>query len=193
MPGDAAHALRMTYAQYLELERSTDLRHEYLDGEVWAMAGGTTAHSLVKSNLLRAVGNALEGKPCLALDSDQKIDVAETGLVTYPDLSVTCGGLQKSARDANAIVNPTLVVEVLSPSTEARDLGFKTRHYKRLASLRQIVFVWPEERAIQVLTRADAGAWIVRDLEEHEPIVLASIDVTVTRAQVFARLEDVEG
>jgi Uma2 family endonuclease len=191
MPADVAVTLKRTYEQYLALERETGVRHEFLEGEVWAMAGGTTAHARVKTNLARAIAAALDGKPCLALDSDQKIDIVETGLATYPDLSVVCGPLQRSPRDRNAIVNPTLLVEVLSPSTEGHDLGLKRRHYQRLASLRQMLFVWPEERVVELHTRGAAGTWIVREVSSEDPIDLSSIDVSLTHAQIFARLDEV--
>ncbi len=192
MIGSAAAVLRVDYDDYLAIERRGDARHEYLDGVLRAMSRGTTAHSLVKTNVLRAVGNALEGKPGLALDSDQRIDVAATGLDTYPDLSVTCGPIDRPARDRNAITNPTLVVEVISPSTEGHDLGFKRRHYQRIPSLRQIVYVWPDQRAVEVHTRGEEGAWIVRDAAD-ETILLASIDAAITRSQLFARVDEVLG
>ncbi|MFI5301564.1 MAG: Uma2 family endonuclease [Polyangiales bacterium] len=189
MAGDAAIALRKTFDEYLAMERASDVRLQWVAGEVFAMAGETPEHSLVKSNLVASMVVALRGKPCLALDSDQKVDILEGDLATYPDLTVVCGPLARSPRDPNALTNPTLVVEVISPSTEAHDLGFKTRHYKRLASLRQILFVWPEERAVQLVTRGEAGAWIVKDIEDEE-IVIGAIDVTLKRSEVFARLEE---
>ncbi|MFI5299659.1 MAG: Uma2 family endonuclease [Polyangiales bacterium] len=183
---------RLSYDAYLALERSSDLKHEFLDGEVWAMAGGTPPHSRVKTDLLAAVSFALRGKPCLEYDSDLKVRVEATRLTTYPDLTVICGPMQRSKIDPNAATNPTLLVEVISPSTESWDTGAKFRHYGRIESLREILYIWPDDRAVQLRTRNDDGSWLMRDLKPGEPIVLGSIDVVLEQAQLFGRLDQVE-
>ena len=189
MHGDASP--KLSYEECLALEHRTGTRHEFLNGDASAIAGGTIAHALVKTNLTRAIASALDGKPCLALDSDQKIDVTATGLATYPDLSVTCGPIVRSPRDRNAITNPTVLVEVLSPSTKGHDLGFKLRHYRHIPSLRQILFAWPEERSAEVHTRGENGTWIVRSFEGNVPVELHAIDVILTHDQIFSTLTEV--
>lgn len=104
----------MTYAEYLELERRSEEKHEYLRGEVWAMAGGTPGHAKIAANVTGALIAALRGKPCGVFSSDLRVRVTETDRSTYPDVTVICGKREAAADDENAVVNPTLIVEVLS-------------------------------------------------------------------------------
>src|SRR5690349_14629015 len=108
---------RMSYAEYLELERSTGERYEYVNGEVFLTAGGTLRHSAIKTNLVVAFGSQLTSGPCRTFDGDAKIRVVATGMAAYPDLSVICGKATRHPDDPNAATNPTLVVEVLSITT----------------------------------------------------------------------------
>ncbi len=185
----ATHANNLTYEEYLALERSSDTRHEFLDGAAWAMAGGTPAHSLVKVNVTASLREALRSKPCVAYDSDLKIHVVATGLFAYPDASVVCGPLERSTVDTNAVVNPTLIVEVLSEATADFDRSTKFSHYRRIPSLREVLFVSPESRAIEHYWRNDDGTWVLRDLFDSEAIALRSIEVTLGAGELFARLE----
>lgn len=187
-----AASTRHPYDEYLALERATDTRHEFLAGEVWAMAGGTPLHSAVKANAIRALGNALANRHCREFDSDQKIRVEATDLATYPDASVICGDLQRSPVDRHAAVNPTLLVEVLSPSTTDWDLGGKFRHYTQIPALREVLYISPEDRAIELRTRQADGSWLLRKLDAGQPIVLASLQIELTFEQVFAKLEGLE-
>src|SRR5436190_3677950 len=108
----------VTYAEYLRLERETDTRYEFLDGQIWAMSGGTARHSRIKMNLGALLTSALGDGPCQPYDSDWKIRVSATGLATYPDISVVCGDIERHPEDSNAAINPAVIVEVLSESTE---------------------------------------------------------------------------
>lgn len=121
----AGPVLRMSYADYLALEASSERKHEYLRGEAWAMAGGTIEHSRLQANIGRELGVALAGKPCVVLTSDAKVRIDETDRSTYPDASVVCGPRLTSPIDRNAIINPVVIVEVLSESTERDDRGEK--------------------------------------------------------------------
>src|SRR5215203_2949758 len=127
---------RLTYAEYIQLERETETRHEFLEGQVWAMSGGTARHSRIKMNLGALLSSALANGECQPYDSDWKIRVPETGFATYPDLSVICGGIERHPEDENAATNPAVVVEVLSDSTEAWDRGTKFEHLGQIPSLR---------------------------------------------------------
>jgi len=114
---------RLTEAEYLEIERAADFKSEFFGGEMFAMAGGTPQHSLIATNLAREFGNRLKSSHCLPYNADLRIKVETTGLCTYPDLSVICGQLQFAEGTDDTVLNPTLLVEVLSPSTEAYDRG----------------------------------------------------------------------
>lgn len=156
---EAARKVGLSYADYLAIERETDIRHEFLDGEVFAMAGGTPRHSKLKTNLTMLMGNALGSGPCQPYDSDLKIRVPATGLATYPDLAIICGPLQLDEEDPNAVANPTLLLEVLSPSTAAWDRGDKFAHVEQLPSLKHYVLVSQDSPSIEHYARQDDGSW----------------------------------
>ncbi len=193
MARDAATAAHVTYEGYLALESATGAKHEYVNGAAWAMAGGTPAHARIIGNLVRALGNALEGTACVEYGSELKVRVEATGLATYPDVSVICGPLERSAVDRNAAINPTVLVEVISPSTEDWDTGGKFLHYGRIPALREVVYVWPDERRVQVRSRNEDRSWTLRDTEGHADLRLSSLGVSLAHAAIFARVEHAEG
>ncbi|MBI2567965.1 MAG: Uma2 family endonuclease [Candidatus Schekmanbacteria bacterium] len=155
---------RYGYAEYLIVEHDTGTRHEYLDGQTWAMAGGTPRHSAIKSNLQALFRNALHGTPCRPYDSDLKIRVLKTGLATYPDLAVLCGRLETHPEDPNAVTNPVLLGEVLSDDTEAWDRGGKFAHFRCITSLRHYLLLPQDSERIESYTRQEDGSW---RLTEH--------------------------
>jgi Uma2 family endonuclease len=134
---------------------------EYLDGEIFAMAGGTPEHGIAAAKLIQLLGARLPA-PCQVMTSDVKVRVQATGLSTFPDLSVVCGPLERAAEDQNAVVNPTLLVEVLSPSTEEYDRGEKLRHYQQLSSLQAVLLVALETRRVTLVRRTPTG-WAATD------------------------------
>lgn len=179
-------ARRLTYAEYLALERAEDARYEFLDGHVVAMSGGTPRHAKVKANVTAAFTVALGDGPCQAYDSDLKIRVLATGLATYPDLAVVCGDLERHPDDANAVTNPRLLVEVLSPSTQAWDRGEKFLHYRRVASLTDVVFVEPDGQRVEHYQREDDGSWRFR--EHSGDAVLEVLGVSLAIGAFFRNL-----
>jgi Uma2 family endonuclease len=176
----------MTYAEYLAAEAGADVRHEYLHGEVWAMAGGSIEHGGLAMAAAREIGQALRGRPCRAFSSDVRIRIPETDLSTYPDLSVVCGQLRTAPDDDNAITNPTLLVEVLSDSTEAYDRGAKWAHYRRIASLREYVLISQAEALIEVYRRSEAGRFELFEARAGQTIELASISTRIEVDAVYA-------
>jgi Uma2 family endonuclease len=160
MTGGTAHR-KYTIFEYVQLEEYSNVRHEYLDGQIYAMAGGTPEHGTYAANVIGLLTAQLRGRPCRVQTSDVRIRVQSTGLDTYPDVSVVCGHAERDAEDANAIVNPTLLVEVLSSSTEEYDRGEKLEHYKKISELREVVFVAHDKRSVEVVRRLDNDEWIV--------------------------------
>lgn len=136
------------------------IRHEWLDGAVWAMAGGTPDHAAIAVNVTTLLSNQLRGRPCRVFGSDLRIRVRATGLGTYPDGSVICGKVQFDPQDASrtTAINPRVVIEVLSPSTEQYDRGEKLDHYKKLPSLEEIVVVSTASKRVEVWRR-DRRGW----------------------------------
>jgi Uma2 family endonuclease len=151
---------RYSYDEYLVYERDSGLKHEYDDGEILAMAGGSRRHNALASRVSAALENGRK-EGCVAFQSDQKIRVLATGRATYPDASVVCGALQGDPADPTGatITNPTLIVEVLSPSTESDDRGAKWQHYQLIPSLREYVLVSQTERRLERYLRLPSGAW----------------------------------
>ncbi|MDX2012325.1 MAG: Uma2 family endonuclease [Myxococcaceae bacterium] len=167
------------YSDYLALEASTpEVRHECLRGEVWAMADGTPQHALYATNFLRIVGLALQGRPCAPYGSDLRVRIDATDRSTYPDGLVICGPREVSTVDANAVVNPVLILEVTSDGTEADDRGEKFAHYRHLTSLQEYVIVSHRQRRIEVYRR-EAQAWALREYRAATEVELASLGLHV--------------
>ena len=121
-----------TYEEYRRFEDTNPARHEYVDGQILAMAGGTPAHARLQAAVLFALERRLEGRPCQPFASDLRVKVVATGVATYPDVTVVCGSVETDAEDPRAVTNPTVVVEVLSDSAEAYDRGDKFEHYRQI-------------------------------------------------------------
>jgi len=181
---------RMSYADYLALERQTDVRHEYINGEAFAMAGGTPRHSKLKTNLTIEVGGALGSGACQAYDSDLKVRIVATGMATYPDLTIVCGPLERHPEDPNAIANPTVVFEVLSDSTEAWDRGAKFSHLQRVPSLQHYVLVNQGGVRVERFTRIDAATWQYSAFGPGEVVELAAIGATLEVDALYRNLPD---
>ncbi|MBL8719886.1 MAG: Uma2 family endonuclease [Myxococcales bacterium] len=175
---------RMSYADYLALEASSERKHEYLRGEAWAMAGGTIEHSRLQASISRELGVALTGKPCVVLTSDAKVRIDETDRTTYPDASVVCGPRVSSPIDRNAIINPVVLVEVLSEGTERDDRGEKFAHYRRLPSLEEYVLVSQDVRRIEVFRRTTEG-WMLVEAGPGQQLELRSIGVSLSVDAVY--------
>lgn len=177
---------RFSFDEYVELEGAATTKHEFLDGEVWAMAGGSPTHAAVAASLIRMLGEALRGRPWRVFTSDLRIRVRETGLATYPDASVVCGAIEVDPDDprGHSVSNPIVLVEVLSPSTEDYDRGEKLAHYKRIPSLREIVLVAHDDPRIDVWRRLD-DRWTLRSFRTGEAVVLESLAIALSVADVY--------
>ena len=184
--GRPAPTARMTYAEYLAAEAVAEVRHEYLNGDVWAMAGGTIEHGALALAVAGELRSALRGKPCRAFPSDVRVRIPETGLSTYPDVTIVCGELETAPEDKDAVTNPIVLVEVLSDSTEAYDRGAKAAHYRRIPSLREYVLVAQAEPRIEVQRRSEGGRWELLEARPGETIELASLGVRLDVAAVYA-------
>lgn len=176
----------MSYSAYLQAEGASDVKHEYLRGEVFAMAGGPPEHTALAVAISTELSIALRGRPCRVFGSDLRIRIEATDLTTYPDVAVVCDSLERSSLDPHAIVNPVLIVEVLSKSTEAYDRGEKFSHYRRLPSLREYLRVSSQRPLIESYARSERGTWELRDTSEGEVLTLASLpNVRLDPAVIF--------
>jgi Uma2 family endonuclease len=186
----SARRVHYTYAQYLALEEESSVRHEYLEGEIYAMAGGSPDHAALAAAVIAIVRGSLP-PGCRVFTSDLRVRVAATGLSTYPDAAVVCGRTERSSDDALAVVNPVLLVEVTSPSTEEYDRGDKLRHYRALPSLREVLFVSHRAPELTLHRREDDG-WVVLTAGPGDVLELASVAASVAVDDVYKDgLEDV--
>jgi Uma2 family endonuclease len=165
----------MTYAHYLVAEAASETRHEYLRGEVFAMAGGTPTHARLAMAVGVALSNALLGRPCGVFGSDLRIRIEATDLSTYPDAVVVCGKLEHAEADPHAAINPILIVEVLSDSTEAYDRGEKFAHYRRLPSLREYLLVSQREARLESYYKNAEGKWVLEEAGAGQTLTLRSL------------------
>lgn len=185
---EPARRISLSYDDYLALERETELRHEYLDGEAWAMAGGTIRHADIGGTLFAWLWNALRGQPCRPHNSDLKIRVPATGLTTYPDASVICGPAVVQPGFADAAINPVLLAEVLSDSTESWDRGGKFAHYRRLPTLHHYLLVSQEPRRVELFTRGDDDEWMLKEYGPGETVPLAALGLQLPVDDLYADL-----
>src|SRR5436853_2984703 len=142
------HKINHTYTEYLALEASSNVKHEFLDGQIYAMAGGTPEHAALAAAVIGLLFPQLRDGRCRAYDSDLRVRTP-SGLATYPDVTVICGPTERDAADLQAVTNPMLIAEVLSRSTEEYDAGDKFEHYKTIASLQQYVLVSHRDRSVE--------------------------------------------
>jgi Uma2 family endonuclease len=180
---EALH-LGYSFAEYVRYERDAREKHEYVRGLILAMAGGTIEHARLIAAVVGALSAQLRGKPCGTFDSNARVRVAGTGNAYYPDASVVCGTLQADPEDALSIGNPTVLVEVLSPSTASYDRTDKLSDYQRIPSLRHVVHVFHDEPRIDVWTRVE-NEWISSTHRPGESAPLPAIDCALDVTDLY--------
>jgi len=175
----------MTPERYFSIERHNSERHEYINGVMYAMAGGTILHSAIIANVTTSIRIRLRGTECTAHSSELRVLNRVTGSVLYPDLSVICGEPVLSALDKDTVVNPLVIVEVLSPSTEAYDRGAKFAHYKRLDTLQVYVLVAQDQANIQTFTR-DGDDWILAEFDGMDATLeIEALQLTAPLREIY--------
>lgn len=172
--------LRMRAEEYLAFDRASQAKHELWDGEVFAMSGASLAHNRIVRNLVRHLGNALEGMGCEVLPSDMRVRIGLRSRYVYPDVTVVCGPPQLEG-EADVLTNPNLVVEVLSPSTEAFDRGDKFAGYRSLPSVREVVLISQDARRVECYARHLDDAWILREHTGNASVSLGPVSLTLDR------------
>ncbi len=178
---------RLSPEEYLALERAAETKSDYLDGEMIAMTGASLRHSSIVTNLVLALGNQLKGGSCRVHSSDLRVLVSVTGLYTYPDIVVVCGEPVLTDKHFDTLINPSVLIEVLSPSTAAYDRGTKLEHYRRLESLRECLFVSQDRPIVEQYTRQeDRKSWLLTEVTEPTAsIALPSIGCQVAMAEIY--------
>ena len=176
----------MTTVDYLAWEAEQAERHEFVGGETFAMAGAEDRHVIVCMNLAFALRQHLSGTPCRTFMSDMRLSVAALGSYFYPDIMVTCAAADVSSPLAKS--EPTLIIEVLSPSTAAYDRGLKFSQYRSLPRLQEYVLIDLDTRAVDTYTLGADGLWVLHPFAANETVLLASVELQVTAAQLFAEI-----
>ncbi len=175
--------------EYLRLERESETRSEYFQGEVFAMAGGSPEHSVIATNIAREVSAALKASKCVTYNADLRVKVEKTGLLTYPDLSVVCGEPKFLPEDRHTLLNPTVLVEVVSESTEAYDRGKTFEHYRQISSLQEYLLVSQTEPRIEQFIRQPNGDWTLREASGVKAeLRLPSLEIVLKLSEVFAKV-----
>lgn len=177
----------VTEEEYLAYDLASDGKNELVNGEILATSGASDAHNSVVWSLSGLLYQQLRGKPCRASVADMRVRVDETGLYAYPDLVVTCGPREFAPTTPETLLNPRVLFEVLSPSTEFYDRGAKTLHYRQRESVQEIVLVHPVKRSIEHYRRIAANDWRILHLTEGD-LVLESIGATLPLATIFEGL-----
>ena len=182
----AAHPY-LTPEQYLEIERKAETRSEYYNGRMYAMSGGAFRHVQIISNFAAELHDRLRGKPCDVLSSDMRTVAA--GIYTYPDIVITCDEPRFAHGQKDTLLNPTIVIEVLSPSTEAYDRGMKSAHYRRVESLREYAIVSQIEPRVEVFRRQTNGDWVMSEYIGLDAVCrFESVDCAVPLSEIYRRV-----
>jgi len=180
----------LTPEQYLEIERKAEYKSEYYQGEMFAMTGAREAHNLIAGNLYAGIHTQLRSRACRVYSSDMRVSVSATGLYTYPDISVVCGERQFLDGQMDTLLSPTLIAEVLSPSTEAFDRGRKFEHYRSIESLRQYLLVASDRMHADLYTRQQDGGWLLTPTDgPGGALSLASVDCRIALADIYEKVE----
>jgi Uma2 family endonuclease len=178
-----ARQLHFTYAEYLALEEGSPVRHEYLDGEIYAMAGGSPDHAALAAAVIGALREQLP-PGCRTFTSDLRVRIPASGLSTYPDAAVVCGRSERATDDGLAVVNPVLLVEVTSASTEDYDRGEKLRHYMQIPTLREVLIVSHRGPRL-TLHRREGEAWTTIEVGHGEMLEVASLAARITVDELY--------
>jgi Uma2 family endonuclease len=181
----AAPSRRYTFEDYLSVEEMSAVRHEFLNGEIFAKAGGTPEHAALSAAAVVVLGRRLEGRPCRPYSADLRIRVIATGLATYADAAVICGDPIRDPASPTHVTNPIVIVEVLGQSTEAHDRGEKREHYQQIASLREYVLVAQDRREIEVYARPTGGTWRRTVHRATEAVDLPSIGIQFSVDELY--------
>jgi len=177
----------LTSAEYLTRERASEVRHEFYHGAMVAMAGASLEHNVIVGNVVAELRAALRDRPCVALPSDMKVVVRARGHYYYPDATVVCGAPEFADEERDAILNPTVVVEVLSESTERKDRGDKFHDYRSIPSCTDYLLCSSSEALVEHYTRDADGSWRLREYGPSDVVPLRGVDVSLAVRELYAK------
>jgi Uma2 family endonuclease len=180
----------ITEEEYWALEAQSPIKHEYFDGCIYAMAGGSNRHAVLCTKAAIAVGSRLRGKPCRVVGSEQRVKIEATGLQTYPDVSIYCPPARFEGNTNEVLLNPSVIIEVLSPSTELYDRGAKFEHYKQISSLTDYLLVAQDHVQVDHYRRQENGDWLLHTARTlDESITLEVVSAAVPLGELYDGIE----
>ncbi len=185
-PAIAYGKTKLTEEEYLSFEKASQSKHEYFQGEIFAMTGANTRHNFIFKNVYGRLAHRLSGKPCQPFGSDMRLNIPENTLYTYPDITIYCGELQSSELDEDTVINPSVVIEILSPSTKEYDRGTKFKLYRAIPTLKEYVLIDTDVVNVEFFTRIENGVWELKEykfLEEH--ILIKTADFNISLAEIY--------
>ncbi len=188
MRAEPAEKRIWTAQEYLAWERLQPTKHEFFQGEIFAMAGATREHNLLVGNVVAELRNALRKKPCEVYPSDMRSNIPATGLYTYPDAVVVCGKPEFADEAHDTLLNPKVLVEVLSESSESYDRGKKFEQYRSVASFSEYVLVAQDQVLVEHFSRQPDGSWLLREARAGGRITLPSIDCTIEVDEIYLKV-----
>ncbi len=183
---------QMTPEEYLKLEETSEIKHEYFDGGVFAMTGASLNHNQINANIMRELGIQLKNSPCRPLSSDMRVKVEEIEKYTYPDIAVVCAEVRLEERKGlDTLLNPIVLMEILSESTEAYDRGKKFTHYRLIPSLREYILVSQSDCNVERFVRCDSGIWQILPpcTDMAQSVSIESIDCELLLSDIYYRVD----
>ena len=178
-----------TESEYLELERNADFKSEYYNGETFAMAGASLIHNEIVANLISIFNQFLKDKPCDVYPSDLRLRIEKSGLYTYPDITIVCGKAELLDNKFDTLKNPTVLIEVLSDSTEKYDRGQKFSFYREIPSLKEYILVSSKTMKIEKFKRLEDGNYLYIESNEHQPFPIDSINMNLNLEDVYNKID----
>ncbi len=180
---------KMSVAEYLSFERSSETKHEYIAGHILAMSGASAAHNVITVNTLAVIHSQVSQRGCTVFPSDMRLGIVQQNIYVYPDITVVCGDVEFSDTEQDTLLNPTIIIEVLSPSTENYDRGKKSHYYRAIPTLQEYLLIAQDEPYIEHFVRYSAHQWLFSEVTAaQESIHLASIDCTLQLKDIYNKI-----
>jgi len=185
-PAIAYGKQKLTIEEYLRFEEESMEKHEYYQGEIFAMSGASSNHNIIFVNLLRDIAVALKGKPCRPYGPDMRMHIPENTLYTYPDISIYCGNLENSATDPDSVIKPAIIIEILSPSTKQYDRGGKFKLYRDIPTLKEYILVDSESVTIEAFRLNQKNNWELEEYKSPDQILsIPSVSLSVPVSEIY--------
>jgi Uma2 family endonuclease len=189
MGGALEKKLFYSKEEYLDMEAAADYKSEYYNGEIFAMSGGSPKHSIISFNLIREIGKGIRNKNCTGFESNMKLEIPEADAYVYPDLMVVFGDIELAENASDAITNPVLIIEVLSPSTESFDRSLKFEYYRTLPSLNEYVLISQNKPKVESFFKQTDMIWqytIIEGLDKT--LVFQSLEYEIALREIYHKV-----